>query len=57
VGQMITYWGMSKTYTLSAGTHTIDVRYKDSGTGTADGNVSGTNPLIQGTLTVTIVNL
>lgn len=57
VGNMISYWGMSKTYTLSAGTHTIDVRYRDSGPGTADGNVSGTNPLIQGTLTVTIINL
>ncbi len=57
VGQMLSYWGMTKTYTLSAGTHTIDVRYRDSGAGTADGNVSGTNPLIQGTLTVTIVNL
>lgn len=57
VGQMITYWNMTKTYNLAAGTHTIDVRYRDSGNGTADGNVSGTNPLIQGTLTVTILNL
>lgn len=57
VGQMITYWNMTKTYNLSPGTHTIDVRYKDSMTGTADGNVSGTDPLIQGTLTVTIINL
>lgn len=55
IGQMIVYWNMTKTYNLSAGTHTIDVRYKDSGAGTADGNVSGTNPLIQGTLTVTIL--
>ncbi|MBK7128897.1 MAG: hypothetical protein IPM74_02805 [Crocinitomicaceae bacterium] len=57
VGQMISYWSMTKTYTLSAGAHTIEVRYRDSGAGTADGNVSGTNPLIQGTLTVTIINL
>jgi hypothetical protein len=58
VGQMISYWNMTKTYNLAAGTHTIDVRYRDSGNGaTADGNVSGTNPLIQGTLTVTILNL
>jgi hypothetical protein len=57
VGQMITYWNMTKTYNLAAGTHTIDVRYRDSGNGTADGNVSGTNPLIQGTLTVTILNM
>jgi hypothetical protein len=40
VGQMITYWNMTKTYNLAAGTHTIDVRYRDSGNGTADGNVS-----------------
>ena len=57
VGQMLTYWNMTKTYTLTAGAHTIDVRYKDSGAGTADGNVSGTNPLIQGVLTVTIIKL
>ncbi|MBI3133057.1 MAG: hypothetical protein HYZ14_00135 [Bacteroidetes bacterium] len=56
VGNMLAYWSMSKTYTLSAGTHTIDVRYRDAG-GSADGNVSGTDPLIQGTLTVTIINL
>lgn len=57
IGQMLTYWNMTKTYNLSAGTHTIDVRFRDSGSGTADGNVSGTNPLIQGTLTVTILML
>jgi len=57
IGQMLVYWGMTKTYTLTAGTHTIDVRYRDSGAGTADGNVSGTNPLIQGVLTVTIINI
>ena len=56
VGNMISYWGMTKTYTLTPGTHTIEVRYRDAG-GSADGNVSGTNPLIQGTLTVTIINL
>jgi hypothetical protein len=56
VGNMINYWAMEKTYVLTAGTHTIDVRYRDAG-GSADGNVSGTDPLIQGTLTVTIINL
>ena len=57
VGNMLTYWNMTKTYNLTAGSHTIEVRYRDSGPGTADGNVSGTNPLIQGVLTVTIINL
>lgn len=55
IGQMLVYWNMTKTYNLAAGTHTIDVRFKDSGPGTADANVSGTNPFIQGTLTVTIL--
>jgi hypothetical protein len=56
VGNMITYWSLTKTYNLSAGSHTIDVRFKDAG-GNADGNVSGTDPLIQATLTVTIINM
>jgi len=54
VGQMITYWSMTKTYTLTSGVHTIDVRARDAA-GTADANVSGTSPLIQGVLTVTIL--
>ncbi len=56
VGQMLAYWSMTKTYSLSAGNHTFDVRVMDAG-GTADANVSGTNPLIQGVLTVTIINI
>lgn len=56
VAQMVAYWSMTKTYTLAAGNHTFDVRVKDAG-GNADGNVSGTNPLIQAVLTVTIIKL
>jgi len=56
VAQMIAYWSMTKTYTLAAGNHTFDVRVKDAG-GNADANVSGTNPLIQAVLTVTIIKL
>lgn len=54
VGNMLAYWSMSKTYTLTPGNHTFEVRVRDAG-GTADANVSGTNPLIQGVLTVTII--
>ena len=56
VAQMIAYWSMTKTYSLAAGNHTFDVRVKDAG-GNADANVSGTNPLIQAVLTVTIIKL
>lgn len=56
LGNMIDKWGFGKTYTLTPGVHTIDVRAKDGG-GTADINVSsGTSPLIQGVLTVIIIN-
>lgn len=57
VGNNVVNWSMTKTYSLSAGTHTIDVRVQDTGDGTADANVSsGTagSPL-QGTLTVMII--
>lgn len=56
LGNMIDKWAISKTYTLSAGTHTIDVRAKDGG-GSADIAVSsGTSPLIQGVLSIIIIN-
>lgn len=54
LGNMLTSWSIAKTFTLSAGVHTIDVRVQDAG-GTADANVSGTNALIQGVLTVIII--
>lgn len=57
LGNMIDKWAVSKTYTLSAGIHTIDVRAKDGG-GTADiGVSSGASPLIQGVLSIIIINL
>ncbi|MEO9531123.1 MAG: hypothetical protein ABJG68_06420 [Crocinitomicaceae bacterium] len=55
LGNMLTHWSFSKSYSLSAGTHTISVMAKDGG-GTLDANVSGTNGLIQGVLSVLIIN-
>lgn len=56
IGQMLTNWSIGKAYTnLSAGNHTFEVRVRDGG-GTADANVSGTNPLIQGSLIITVIN-
>lgn len=56
LGNMLDNWSFSTALNLSAGTHTIDLRAKD-GNGTADINVSGTDPLIRGTLTVLILKL
>lgn len=55
LGNMLANWSFGKSYDLSAGAHTITVVAKDGG-GTLDSNVSGTNGLIQGVLTVVIIN-
>lgn len=56
LGNMIDSWSVAKTYSLSAGSHTITVMAKDGG-GSADVNVSsGSAPLIQGVLSVVIIN-
>lgn len=55
LGNMLDNWSFSKSYNLSAGSHTITVMAKD-GAGTLDANVSGTNGLIQGVLSVVIIN-
>jgi len=54
LGNMLDNWSFGKSYTLTPGTHTIDVRVRD-GSGSADVNVSGTNPLIQGVMTIIII--
>lgn len=53
---MIASWAMGKTYTLSAGSHTFDVRvkYSQGSTATVSSNNTG---VLQGVLTVTIINL
>lgn len=55
LANMLDTWSLAKTYTLSAGAHTVEVRAKDGG-GSLDMNVSGTNGLIQGVLSVLIIN-
>ena len=56
LGNMIDSWALGKTYSLSAGSHTISVMAKDGG-GSADVNVSsGSAALIQGVLSVVIIN-
>ena len=58
LGQVISNWAITKSYNLSAGNHTIDVRVADLGSGSADANVSsGSAPLLQGTLTISIIKL
>ncbi len=54
LGNMFDNWSFGKSYSLTPGTHTIDVRVRD-GNGTADVNVSGTGNYIQGVMTVIIV--
>ncbi len=56
LGQVITNWSMTKTYSLTAGAHTIEVGVQDDGSGSANANVSsGTDPRLQGTLTVMFI--
>jgi hypothetical protein len=53
---MIASWSMGKTYVLSAGSHTFDVRvkYSQGATATVSSNNTG---VLQGVMTVTIINL
>jgi hypothetical protein len=49
---------MHRTYTLSAGNHTFDVRAVSGAAGSAAANISsGAAPQLQGVLTVTITKL
>ncbi|AEA43610.1 collagen-like triple helix repeat-containing protein [Fluviicola taffensis] len=54
IGQIMSQWTLSGVFSLTAGSHTIEVRARDAG-GTADANVAGTNDLIKGNLTVMII--
>lgn len=55
VGNIFSQWNLSGTFALAQGSHTIQVRAKDSGQSTAGTNVAGTNDLIKGNLTVLII--
>lgn len=54
LGQIMSQWTLSGSFSLSAGSHTIQVRARDGG-GTADGNAGGSSDLIKGNLTVLII--
>ncbi len=54
LGQIMTQWTLSGSFSLAAGSHTIQVRARDAN-GSADGNAGGTNDLIKGNLTVLII--
>lgn len=56
VGQMIANWSFGRTYSLSPGSHTFEVRAMSADPGSATTNVSSaTAPQIQAVLTVSIV--
>lgn len=53
-GQMTGNWSFGRTFSLPPGAHSFQVTVADAG-GTADANVSGTGPLMQGVLTVMVL--
>jgi hypothetical protein len=56
LAQMITNWSLGKTYTLSPGNHTFDVRVASAGVGSSTANVSSNSaPQLQGVLTVMLI--
>ena len=56
VGQMISNWSLTRSYVLSPGTHTVDVRAIAVDPAAATANVSsGSAPQLQGVLTVTVL--
>ncbi|MBK7667167.1 MAG: hypothetical protein IPJ32_07290 [Sphingobacteriaceae bacterium] len=56
LAQMITNWSMAKTYILSAGNHTFDVRVASAGGSSSVANVSSSSaPQLQGVLTVMLI--
>lgn len=56
LAQMISNWSMAKTYVLSAGNHTFDVRVASAGGSSSIANVSSSSaPQLQGVLTVMLI--
>lgn len=56
LGQVVSNWSITKTYTLAAGSHTFEVGVMDDGSGSSDANVSsGTDQRMQGTLQVMFI--
>lgn len=57
LAQLIANWSIDRTYTLSPGSHTFQVRAVNGAAGASAANVSsGSAPQLQGVLTVTIIN-
>jgi hypothetical protein len=57
LAQLIANWSMSRTYTLSPGNHTFEVRAVSVSPGASTVNVSsGTAPQLMGVLTVMVIN-
>jgi hypothetical protein len=58
LGQTITNWSFTRTYTLPAGNHTFEVRAAGVDPNAAIANVSSASaPQLQGTLTITVLLL
>lgn len=58
LAQLIANWSMTRTYSLSAGSHTFEVKAVSGASGSAAANVSsGSAPQLKGVLTVTVINL
>lgn len=56
LAQMISNWSIAKTYVLSSGNHTFDVRVASTGVGSSVANVSSSSaPQLQGVLTVILI--
>jgi hypothetical protein len=58
LAQLIQNWSMERVYTLTAGSHTFEVKAVSGAAGSANANVSSSSaPQLQGTLRVTIIKL
>jgi hypothetical protein len=58
LAQLIANWSMTRSYSLSAGNHTFEVKAVNGAAGSSNANVSSASaPQLQGVLTVTIIKL
>ncbi|HET6992206.1 MAG TPA: hypothetical protein VFJ43_12815, partial [Bacteroidia bacterium] len=58
LAQLISNWSLEQTYSLSAGSHTFEVKAVNGAGGSSTANVSSSSaPQLQGVLTVTIIKL
>lgn len=57
LSQLVANWSIDRTYALSPGNHTFQVRAMNGASGTSPANVSSASaPQLQGVLTVTVIN-